>query len=469
MIFNSLFFFITLGIFLVFYFSMKSKRSTTSKLGTLVYSYFFYGMWNPAFLLLIMLSTIVDYWAAWSIEAYPKGKKFFLLASLITNFGLLGFFKYYNFFIEALASFAAIVGINWSPPLLQILLPVGISFYTFQTLSYTIDVYRGYIPAERSLLDIAVFVAFFPQLVAGPIVRASNFLPQLAEEPIIRKEDIADGIVMILFGLFLKVVIADNVAFRVNTLFGNWQNNGILQNWAAAMLFGVQIHGDFSGYSLIAIGIARILGFHIPQNFNSPYTAAGFSDFWRRWHISLSSWLRDYLYISLGGNRKGTRRTYMNLMITMLLGGLWHGASFMFVIWGALHGIYLCIERILRQHLTMIRMDKRVLQRVMAVLVIMFTYLTVSIAWIPFRAVTAEQGIAMMKGLFMGEFFGYEELLIDYFVIVVIFLSHCMTRWFDFFSLVKQNNTLRFVVTMVIILSFYYCSGERTDFIYFQF
>lgn len=469
MIFNSIFFFMTLGMFLVFYFSGKSKRSTVAKLGTLIYSYFFYGMWNPAFLLLIMLSTIIDYLAARNIEAYPQRKKLFLLASLITNLGLLGFFKYYNFFAETLASISAFTGINWSPPLLQILLPVGISFYTFQTLSYTIDVYRGYIPAERSLLDVAVFVAFFPQLVAGPIVRASDFLPQLAKEPIIREKDIVDGIVMILFGLFLKVVVADNVAFRVNILFGNWQSNGILQNWAAAMLFGVQIYGDFSGYSLVAIGIARILGFRLSRNFNAPYTAAGFSDFWQRWHISLSSWLRDYVYIPLGGNRKGSRRTYIHLMITMLLGGLWHGASFMFISWGALHGIYLCMERILRQRLTKIRIDNPVGQHCLSALVILLTYLTVSITWIPFRAVTAEQGITMMKGLFVGGVFGYKELLVDFFVIAVIFLCHCMTRWYDFFSLATQKSTLRFVGVTGILLLLYYCSGERTDFIYFRF
>ncbi len=469
MIFNSLFFFITLGMFLVFYFSMKTKRSTTTKLGILVYSYFFYGLWNPAFLLLIMLSTVIDYLASRGIDAYPQRKKPFLLASLMTNLGLLGFFKYYNFFIETLASITAFAGINWSPPLLRILLPVGISFYTFQTLSYTIDVYRGHLQAERSLLDIAVFVAFFPQLVAGPIVRASDFLPQLAKEPVIREKDLVDGLVMILFGLFLKVVIADNVAFRVNSLFESWQSNGILQNWAAAMLFGVQIYGDFSGYSLVAIGIARILGFRIPRNFHAPYTAAGFSDFWSRWHISLSSWLRDYLYIPLGGNRKGTRRTYLNLMGTMILGGLWHGASFTFVIWGALHGVYLCVERLLRQHLPNIRMNNRVLRGVVLAVVILFTYLTVSITWIPFRAVSAEQGITMMKGLFVGGLFAYKELFVDYFVIVTIFLCHCMTRRYDFFFLVRQKNTLRFAMTTIIILSLYFCSGERADFIYFQF
>ncbi len=469
MIFNSIFFFATLSIFLAIYFAMKKKRSIKAKVVTLSYSYFFYGMWNPAYLLLIMTSTIIDYLAAIGIEVYPEKKKLFLIVSLTVNLGLLGFFKYFNFFIDSIAILASLLGFTWEPPLLKIILPIGISFYTFQTLSYTIDVYRGEVPAKRQLLDIALFVAFFPQLVAGPIVRAKNFLPQLSKEPIIRKQDIANGVILILFGLFLKVVIADNVAFRVNTLFSNWQSNGIPENWAAAMLFGVQIYGDFAGYSLIAIGIAKIMGYYIPRNFNAPYTAAGFSDFWRRWHISLSLWLRDYLYISLGGNRKGTRRTYSNIMITMLLGGLWHGASFMFIFWGVLHGMYLCVERLLREYFREISIVNRCMQRLMLGFVIVFTYLMVSITWIPFRAVTVEQGISMMKGLFYGNSHFDKRLIIDFLVIGGLFLSHCVSRKYDFLKCVEQNSTVRFITITFILLSFYYYSGERTDFIYFQF
>ncbi len=469
MIFNSIFFFLTLGFSCGFYFSRKDTRSTTTKIGILVYSYFFYGMWNPAFLLLIMLSTLVDYWAARGIGAYPARKTLFLLVSLITNLGLLGFFKYYNFFVGSLSFVMVSIGIEWAPPFLSILLPVGISFYTFQTLSYTIDVYRGHIPVEDNLLDIAVFVAFFPQLVAGPIVRASDFLPQLAKGPRIQQKDVADGIVFILCGLFLKVVLADNVAHQVNLLFDNWQSNGILENWAAALLFGVQIYGDFSGYSLIAIGVARMLGFRIPRNFNAPYTAAGFSDFWQRWHTSLSLWLRDYLYISLGGNRKGRYRTYMNLLITMLLGGLWHGASVMFVIWGALHGIYLCVERLVKPHLSKIQIKNRVIHSALSALLIFVTYLTVSVTWIPFRAVTATQGLTMMKGLFYGELSFDKTLLMEYIVILGLFLCHCLTRRYNFFKHVAQSPTMRFLVVTFILLALYYYSGERTDFIYFKF
>jgi len=266
MVFNSIFFFVTLLPFLAFYFAGNTRRSATKKVGILIYSYFFYGMWNPSFLLLIIISTITDYWAARGIVAYPARKKIFLMASLVTNLGILGFFKYYNFFIDTIELFLNSFGIAWSPPLLNVTLPIGISFYTFQTLSYTIDVYRGHISADRNLLDIAVFVAFFPQLVAGPILRAIHFLPQLEKEPIIREKNVANGIFLILLGLFLKDVIADNIAPHVNYLFENWQANGIMDNWVAGMLFGVQIYGDFNGYSLIAIGISRMLGFEILKN-----------------------------------------------------------------------------------------------------------------------------------------------------------------------------------------------------------
>jgi len=468
MVFNSIFFFITLLPFLVFYFIGRNKRSATKKLSILFYSYFFYGMWNPGFLALIMISTVIDYWAARGIVAYPQRKKIFLIISLITNLGLLGFFKYFEFFINTVTYILTSIGVNWSPPMLNILLPIGISFYTFQALSYTIDVYRDRISAERNLLDIAVFVAFFPQLVAGPIVRASHFLPQLAKEPIIRIKNIADGILLILFGLFLKNVVAANVAPHVNNLFSNWQSNDILDNWLAGMLFGVQIYGDFNGYSLIAIGLAKILGFDVLKNFNAPYAAAGFSDFWRRWHISLSTWLRDYLYISLGGNRRGTRRTYWNLMITMLLGGLWHGASFMFIIWGGLHAVYLCAERLLRQHIHVL-IENRIIQRLLLVLFIIITYLTVSITWIPFRSETAEQCLGMMKGLFYGKLYLQNGFLSGYLIVIVVFILHCVSRQYDFFIHVERNSTVRFTAMTIIIFFLYFCSGERTDFIYFQF
>ncbi len=469
MVFNSVFFLLTFIFFLAIYFILRSADLRIVKVWTLLYSYFFYAVWNPAFLSLLILSTLVDFTAARLMEGYPKRKKALLIGSLSVNLGVLGFFKYFNFFNASASAMLQWVGIDWPPILIQVALPVGISFYTFQTMSYTIDVYRGKIKAERRLLDIAFFVAFFPQLVAGPIVRAKDFLPQLSGRRIISNGHIAGGIAFVLIGLFLKVVLADNVAPRVNLLFFRWEFNGILENWAAAMLFGVQIYGDFSGYSLIAIGIARMMGFHIHRNFNSPYTAAGFSDFWRRWHISLSTWLRDYLYIPLGGNRKGPGRTYLNLMATMLLGGLWHGASFLFILWGALHGIYLCAERLLKERMEKIRFKNGWSRNLAVAGAIVFTYLMVSMAWIPFRSQTLEQGIGMLSGLFFGDLKVYEEWASDYAVILSVFLLHGMTRKHDVFALIEKHEGLRFAVTCGVLLSLYYLGGERSDFIYFQF
>jgi len=466
MVFNSLFFFLTLIPVLAVYFATRARRSRFAKIVLLVYSWIFYAMWNPAFLTLLIGSTVLDYSVALGLEKWPEHKRRLLVISLVIEFGLLGFFKYYDFFIATTASAFRAIGIAWSPPLLHILLPIGISFYTFHCVSYTVDVYRGRIRAERSFLDVAVFVAFFPQLVAGPILRASHFLPQLRETPAIRWKDIADGITLVLFGLFLKVVIADNVAARVGYLFDHWQVIGRLATWSAAMQFGVQIYMDFNGYSLMAIGLGQILGYHIPINFNAPYAAAGFSDFWRRWHISLSTWLRDYLYVPLGGNRHGTARTYANLVITMVLGGLWHGASAMFVLWGAMHGAYLCAERFARER---IALRVPLPPAVISALLIVVTYLTVSITWIPFRATSAEQCLGMLARMFNGDMHYDAALSRDYAIALVVFAGHCLSRRYDFIAQALNRAGVRLVSVTAILLLLYFCSGERSEFIYFQF
>ena len=272
-----------------------------------------------------------------------------LVASLAVNLGLLGFFKYRVFFLENFVALLNSVGVDFHPARPSIILPVGISFYTFQTLSYTLDIYMGKMKPARSFLDYALFVTFFPQLVAGPIVRAAHFLPQCEDARRTTLSQLGWGLSLILFGLFQKSVIADGLmAPVVERVYDSGEVLSFGAGWVGTLAFAMQIFCDFSGYSTCAIGTAMCLGFWLPVNFRSPYAAIGFSDFWRRWHVSLSSWLRDYLYIPLGGNRKGTARTYVNLMITMLLGGLWHGASWNFVIWGGLHGVYLIVERLLK-------------------------------------------------------------------------------------------------------------------------
>ena len=321
-------------------------RATPRKTVLLVASYVFYMWWNPAFLLLIVFATATNYVFAARLAASESdgARRGWVVASLVVSLGVLAFFKYGTFIQENTLVAMQLLGYEPHWTTLEILLPVGISFYTFQCLSYTLDVYRRQLEPARSALDFALFVAFFPQLVAGPIVRASDFLPQLEGTPRIRCEQ--RSFFLILRGLAKKVLVADNIAVFADGVFAQPEAFPSVVIWLGAICFAIQIYCDFSGYSDIAIGVARILGFEIPKNFDTPYIARNPSDFWRRWHISLSSWLRDYLYISLGGNRSGSFATYRNLMITMLLGGLWHGASWNFVLWGFLHGFVLVVHRL---------------------------------------------------------------------------------------------------------------------------
>lgn len=466
--FNSWFFFLTLLPFLAGYFWLRTISYFATRVLVLIYSLFFYGMWNPAFLLLLMGSTVIDYAMALGIERWPQWRGRLLMVSLVTNLGMLGFFKYFNLFAASATWLAQVLGQDiLAVPKLDILLPVGISFYTFQTLSYTIDVYLGTLKARKSLLDVAFFVTYFPQLVAGPIVRADQFLPQIEDEPKPTAAGISSGITLIVLGLFMKCVLADNAAPRVAALFDTWQHNGLLENWAAAMLFGVQIHGDFSGYSLIGIGMAMVMGYYIPRNFKSPYGALGFSDFWNRWHISLSTWLRDYLYIPLGGNRGSSTRTYVNLMVTMLLGGLWHGASIMFVIWGGLHGLYLCFQRPFRGALDGVRSVAA--RRILVSAGIVLTYLTVSITWIPFRAQSSAQCFAMLGGMFVAPFRVYAHAWLDFGLIGCVFAGHVLTRNMDVPDALDRRPVLRTVLLALLLVALYYFSGESNEFIYFQF
>ena len=311
-------------------------------------SYFFYGWWDWRFLFLIALSTVVDFVIGRSLGRTEDGaaRKRLLLVSLVANLGTLAFFKYWGFFTTEFARLLESVGLAANLPTLKVLLPVGISFYTFQTLSYTIDVYRRRLEPEPDLARFALFVAFFPQLVAGPIVRARDFLPQIRRKPSLSPRQFDSGLALIFWGLTKKIVIADTLGREV--VDAVWANPDAFGGWLSLLGiwgYALQIYGDFSGYSDCAIGVARLMGFELCENFNSPYRATSPRDFWRRWHISLSTWLRDYLYISLGGNRGGEWKTYRNLILTMLLGGLWHGASWMFVLWGAYHGTLLAIDR----------------------------------------------------------------------------------------------------------------------------
>jgi D-alanyl-lipoteichoic acid acyltransferase DltB (MBOAT superfamily) len=347
----------------------------------LVSSYYFYAQWDWRFLSLIAVSTLVDYTCAMQMVRDEARKKSWLLVSLIANLGILGFFKYYDFFITEAVTGLNAIGIQANASTLRIILPVGISFYTFQTLTYTIDVYRGQLKPTRDLLSFATFVAFFPQLVAGPIERAANLLPQFNSLWKFDQEKTTEGLRLILFGLVLKIVVADNLAPLVDEIFGNPAafNGGELA--LGALYFGFQIYGDFCGYSTIAIGIAKILGFELMTNFRTPYFSASIQEFWRRWHISLSTFFRDYVYIPLGGSRVSSAKRDRNLLLTFAASGLWHGANWTFIFWGVYHGLLLVIQNRLP------RLQLNVLPKAVSTCVFAgFTFFLVSIGWVVFRS-----------------------------------------------------------------------------------
>ena len=339
-------FFIFLMVVLLIYHSLRTRTHKYAFL--LGASWLFYMSWNPWFIWVILFTSAVDYYAGRLIESAPteKRRKSWLLLSVATNVGFLCFFKYTNFFLDNGTSLLRELGMPVPDLTLRILLPLGISFHTFQGISYTLDVYRGKTPAVRSFLDFALFVAFFPQLLAGPIVRGVEFLPQMVTPPRVSSRQIVEGLHWFLLGLFKKAFLADRLATFVDAVFKNPGSfDGVTQRWAV-VAYAAQIYCDFSGYSDLAIGCAKWFGFELPQNFNFPYLARSITDFWRRWHISLSTWIRDYLYIPMGGNRNGTVRTYVNLMVAMTLCGLWHGASWFYIAWGLYNGVLLSLHRI---------------------------------------------------------------------------------------------------------------------------
>jgi alginate O-acetyltransferase complex protein AlgI len=346
MFFDSAIYLIFLTLTVLIFWRLRFRQQNYFLLAA---SYFFYGWWDWRFLGLMAASTCLDYVVAKRIEDTDDSvqRRTLLVASLVVNFSVLGFFKYFNFFIDSFADVAHVLGFMDVPrQIWEIVLPPAVSFYTFQEVAYIVDVYKRRLPASRSLVEYALFVSLFPHLIAGPIQRPSHLLPQVQRPRVWSPSNAFDGVLLILEGLFRKVVIADNCALIANAAFGgNLGDPCLAVTLIGTYAFAFQIYGDFSGYSSIARGSAQLLGFHFMVNFRQPYLAQSLQDFWRRWHISLSSWLRDYLYVPLGGNRKGNIRTYVNLLLTMLLGGLWHGANWTFVIWGAIHGCGLAIER----------------------------------------------------------------------------------------------------------------------------
>ena len=384
MLFNSFEYLVFLPVVVAVHWALPTKLRNLFLLGA---SYVFYGAWDVRFLALLWLSTIVDYAVGRRLERTDSGvaRRRLVMASLGTNLGILAVFKYFGFFVDSAVALIEAVGLNPSRPVLSVVLPVGISFYTFQTLSYSIDVYRRKMTAEHSFVRFALYVAFFPQLVAGPIERAHRLLPQLKNR-VFDPRMVESGLLLLARGLFKKLVIGDTMAGIVDASYAEPVGLGTVGTLAIMYAFALQIYGDFSGYTDMARGSAMLVGVNLMENFRQPYLATSLTDFWRRWHISLSDWLRDYLYIPLGGNRSGLAKTYRNLILTMLLGGLWHGAAWTFVAWGGLHGVWLAAER-------WVRSKRKAVGGVPRLVLQVLTFHGVVVLWVFFRA--SDWGVAM--------------------------------------------------------------------------
>ena len=461
MLFNSLEFLIFLPTVFLLYWFIFQKNLRAQNLLLLISSYVFYGWWDYRFLSLIFLSTVVDYFVGLKIydSNDSKAKKSYLWVSILFNLGLLGFFKYFNFFIDSWIDLLGAMGYEqkstWT---LNVILPVGISFYTFQTMSYSLDIYQGKLKPTKDFISFASFVSFFPQLVAGPIERAANLLPQILNERKFILKNILRGTSLIIYGFFMKIIVADNLSLISNSVFSNEDlENTSLEVLVGIYAFAFQIYGDFNGYSSIAIGTAYLFGFNLMTNFKLPYFSESPSDFWKRWHVSLSSWLRDYLYISLGGNRYGTLLTYRNLMLTMVLGGLWHGAAWNFVFWGVFHGFILCIYKL-------ISIKNFIKSKIFRVL-IMF-HLT-CISWVLFRCESINHIFHIFQKL-LSNFsisdhgIGSMALLL-FFTLPLLIFELLMYNKID-------NKKINFTFFLYIILMLLFFSPiTSNEFIYFQF
>ena len=441
----------------------------------LIASYVFYAAWRPSFLALLILTTLVDYTTALVIDGSKSivWRRLALVTALTINLGVLLAVKYLDFLLSNIVGVAGLAGIELTPLALNLVLPIGISFYTFQTMAYTLDIYLKRAAPAKSFLDFALFVTFFPQLVAGPIVRPTHLIPQFRLPRVASATQLQWGLALITLGLFNKIVLADGfLGPASDDVFGSDKMLHPLDAWLGTLAFSGQIFCDFAGYSTTAIGVALCLGFSLPDNFRFPYAAIGFSDFWRRWHISLSSWLRDYLYIPLGGNRKGPGRTYVNLMITMLLGGLWHGASWTFVVWGGLHGAYLAVERFLVARLGHQGVWRKWFARVLLALL---TYFLVNITWVFFRAQDFATAWRMIDTMLTFEMDG--DKVLSFFqitsVVSIITAMLCTHWWMRHRALANVAaaapkwllGTLWGVLIYLILIT----QGGSDAFIYFQF
>lgn len=493
MVFNSYTFIVFFMVMLFLHYLPLSWN--VKKVNLLLASYVFYAAWNPPFILLLWLSTVIDFFVGKALYTQQNihKKRLLLVISLIGNLGMLCFFKYGAFLLDNFVTLVNAIGWDFHPAKPDIILPAGISFYTFTTLCYTIDMYEQKSEPVKSLLDFSLFVTFFPHLVAGPIVRPPQLVPQFETERKANQKQMMEGLFLISLGLFMKVVLADSMlSATANDVFGSKGNLLALDAWMGVLAFSGQIFFDFAGYSTCAIGVAACLGFVLPQNFFYPYAAIGFSDFWRRWHITLSAWLRDYLYIPMGGNRKGPFRTYVNLMVTMLLGGLWHGANWTFVVWGGLHGFYLWVEKAIADF----RKDKVAAIAVtpsgeVGVLgavpetfkpktfrnfsIALFTFFLINVTWVFFRAATFTQAWDLLRSMFGFAENGKAMLttLAIVKVSVIVFcmvIAHWLMRNTKVLDVIPKLSWWTFgIVWAFLVLLLIWSQESSSSFIYFQF
>jgi alginate O-acetyltransferase complex protein AlgI len=476
MIFNSIDFALFLPIVFLLYWLLGNKQINWQNILLVFASYFFYGWWDWKFISLIFFSSLVDFVIGnqLAISSNQKIRKTLLITSLVTNLGMLFFFKYFNFFVESFYEAFSFFGHSFTHDAIYIILPVGISFYTFQTLSYTIDIYRRQIEPTKDPIAFFAFVSFFPQLVAGPIERASNLLPQFSQKRSLNHLNFIDGMQDILWGLFKKVVIADRLAIVVNEIYNNPSEYQGLTFVLATVLFAFQIYCDFSGYSKIAIGVAKLFGFRLMENFKTPYYALSLGDFWRRWHISLSAWFRDYLYIPLGGNRI---KVYRNLLVTFVISGLWHGASWTFVAWGAIHGVFLILEYSWKQKTS--GKSNFVFFRWI------LTFSIVCFGWVFFRANSIQAAFYIITSILDFSQYSLDQLslqivpvdkntvysldiFLSYFLVGILFIiEFIFTLKFNFKSLNFGVKLTAYTLAVVMI----YLMGvfDNNEFIYFQF
>ncbi len=466
MLFNSLEFLVFFAVVFALYWRLGHRAQN---LFLLAASLFFYGSWNAKLLVLLVASASIDFLCALALEnaRTPRAKRAFVTLSIVSSLSILGFFKYANFFLDSLVELLGALGVQANRPTLQVILPVGISFYTFQALSYAVDVYRGELRACRRYLDYLLYISFFPQLVAGPIERATRLLPQVLEpRPRLNLGARLEGLKLIVVGFVQKVAIADVLATTVDHAF-----SGPREHDGTVLLFGLyafalQIYCDFAGYTNIARGTARLLGFRLIRNFDQPYMAGNITEFWRRWHISLSSWLRDYLYIPLGGNRRGARRTYVNLMLTMLLGGLWHGARWTFVMWGGLHGLYLALDKALFA-------GRRPAGRARRFVGVLLTFHLVAFAWVFFRAESFGDARDYLRGLLhFGQAPGWNELEVALYVGCALALDFLLERRRDEpLSMLVSRRWVPESVALALLIVLTLLVGENhvVPFVYFQF